>query len=361
MLSLHNDSKRKRKAPEEDLESEKENKLQKLNHPETDLDQKPRRKWISEENIETFKKAFQELNLFEVKLIFLPRTCTPQLDNNLLIANLNDVLYAVKKEKLNPSKGEERNIRLAQNLDSGELCIFKTSEKIAPNNQEAIDSAQKEINMLSKVGVHITSLNNVAHDGCYYSVERFCGNSLDQLLLNKMTLSEKIEIMIKSVKALLAFHSLKLLHRDIKFENILFDKETGNVTFCDFELSLECDENLSAMTPDFYFSPGKIPPELSSVNINTHKGYQYTHKTDIYLLGLTLKELLSLSERSLQPNLFTHTLSSEEVETLNKVNLILDKMVAKEPAERADLANVLNDLENLNHAIETKEQVFSIV
>ena len=79
-------------------------------------------------------------------------------------------------------------------------------------------------------------------------------------------------------------HSMNVLHRDMKPQNIFIDRDM-NLKIGDFGVSklMEGTENCDTMagTP-FYFSP-----ELS-------KNEKYTNKTDIWSLGCVIFEICTL-------------------------------------------------------------------
>lgn len=80
-------------------------------------------------------------------------------------------------------------------------------------------------------------------------------------------------------------HKNNILHRDIKLDNILLDKN-NNLKLCDFGISLKV--NKDTFYTDRCGTPAYIAPEII---ISKYKGF----KSDYWSLGVTLFILLTAS------------------------------------------------------------------
>ena len=82
-------------------------------------------------------------------------------------------------------------------------------------------------------------------------------------------------IFYKILKGIQAIHEAGICHRDIKPQNILFDKDF-NIKICDFGYSTHNDENLT----DLVGTPSYGAPEI--LNEEPYDGF----KADIFSLGV---------------------------------------------------------------------------
>lgn len=82
-----------------------------------------------------------------------------------------------------------------------------------------------------------------------------------------------------------------IFHRDLTLDNILVKEDNGHIfmKLCDFGVS---------GTPDDYaqIPRGKMrnyAPESMTSNIGTNTTYEYTSKSDLYMFGLVIWEMIN--------------------------------------------------------------------
>lgn len=118
----------------------------------------------------------------------------------------------------------------------------------------------------------------------YFVMQYIQGSDLSQLLKQqKLTLDEKLKLLLQVCKGMAFAHKNGVIHRDIKPANILLDKEQ-HVTILDFGIAWLAasghPENIVG-TPD-YMSPEQFKAPAS-----------VTHSSDIYSLGVVMYELFT--------------------------------------------------------------------
>lgn len=192
------------------------------------------------------------------------------------------------------------------------------------------------------------------HDGLpYYAMQYIHGVSLDVLLANwrdvpapcgaaRWRLVARIGAQV--AEALHYAHDQGVLHRDVKPENLLLDaRQTAWVT--DFGLAkLAGDEDLTA-SGDVVGTLRYLAPEVLNGQTDA--------RSDVYSLGLTLYELLTLRSPfgELSPSTLLHRVSAGEMRRPRRLDpgiprdleTIVLKATAREPQHRYATAGALAD------------------
>ena len=166
----------------------------------------------------------------------------------------------------------------------------------------AIKRISKDIedDLLTKVKREIQLVSRLRHpfivdfhetfedDSFYYIVTENCeGGSLDELIVREGGLNDQVAIMIMTelAFALSYLHkSQKVMHRDLKVENVLLDKH-GHAKLGDFGFSTVFEDD-TPMKRTACGSPAYAPPEMVM-----HSAY--TNKADVWSLGVLLYVMLT--------------------------------------------------------------------
>jgi tRNA A-37 threonylcarbamoyl transferase component Bud32 len=119
----------------------------------------------------------------------------------------------------------------------------------------------------------------------YFTMELKVGDSLADIIKKQQrTLKERLEIFIKVCDAVAYAHSKKIIHLDLKPENIQVG-EFGEVQLCDWGLSQEITGSL--INQKIKGTPGYMAPE------QLEKGAPLDARTDVFALGAILSSLVT--------------------------------------------------------------------
>ena len=174
----------------------------------------------------------------------------------------------------------------------------------------------------------------------YLAMELIDGKSMQNWMddLGKLSVADALHVTLLVADALQHAHSLKLIHRDIKPDNILVTK-TGMVKLSDMGLAKATDEDMSmTQSGTGMGTPYYMPPEQA------RNAKHVDHRSDIYALGCTLYHFLtgklpfagnSTSELILSKEKGTFTRARRVTsEVPERLDLMIDKMLAKDPKYR---------------------------
>ncbi|MBI4245119.1 MAG: tetratricopeptide repeat protein [Planctomycetes bacterium] len=221
---------------------------------------------------------------------------------------VNRMLGALKDEEQDSSFFEETSefkegeefadkFRIVQKLGSGGMgSVYKAYEPalkrhvaikiLDKTTNDAFKRFQLEAETIAKLGhPSIVSIYDIGtYNGRpYLSMQYIDGEALDTLI-GKLTITECLDITAKACEALEHAHNHGVIHRDIKPQNILIDKEK-NVYIADFGIARHMDSDLT-MTGSMTGTPAYMSPEQA-------KGLETNARSDVYSVGATLYHCLT--------------------------------------------------------------------
>jgi len=213
----------------------------------------------------------------------------------------------------------------------------------------------REVRLAGRLSGHphvVTVLDiGTTHSGRpYFAMDLYHGGSMRDRLRRSGPLSpaETASVGAKIADALSAAHTLGVLHRDVKPNNILISR-FGEPALADFGVSCLLDSSSSASVLDV-FSPQHAAPELMTRGV-------LTAASDIYALGSTLYQLVTgqppfggqeRDVRSIMWRVVSEPPPRAQCPELPELADVIMRAMAKEPEDRfadaAEFARVLRAL-----------------
>jgi uncharacterized protein (TIGR02145 family) len=206
-------------------------------------------------------------------------------------------------------------------------------------SQEELKSYLREIRIMDKLNPpHLNVIRlisaDIINDILLIEMEYFEGRTLQKLIDNNTLDDEKIVEYAKQILDGLSYiHSKRLVHRDIKPDNILLNKDESLIKVSDFGISKDRDRDYTSsnsiqgaflyMSPEQLSSPDKVD-----------------HRSDFYSLAIVLYQL----KTGLIPfnGSITNIIDGKRYKTIPKTKSFLDSIIQKasriKPNERFNSA-----------------------
>lgn len=192
--------------------------------------------------------------------------------------------------------------------------------------------------------------------------EDFGGESLDKILQTEaLTLLEKVTIATQLAEAIAQLHQHQIIHKDIKPQNIIVNRDTCQLKLIDFGIASRFSkENPTLKHPNtFEGTLAYMSPEQTG-RMNRYIDY----RTDFYSWGITVYELLTgqLPFNAADPMELVHAQIAVTPIPPDQINpeippilaKIILKCLAKTAEERYQVAwGLKTDLETCLHQLET--------
>ncbi|RNF23483.1 putative protein kinase [Trypanosoma conorhini] len=176
---------------------------------------------------------------------------------------------------------------LVKHLNEGSLFVLKCS-KAARGNDRVLDEAK---NMLLTTSDHVVRCYRAwiepEDHRCCMLLEYCDGGDLENHLGLAFPFSESqlLSMFAQLLMGLDHVHLKHLIHRDIKLQNLMFQRSTGMVKIGDFGLSKALqftdEASVTRLGTPLYFSPEVV------------SGLEYTRKTDVWSLGVAFYRLMT--------------------------------------------------------------------
>lgn len=233
--------------------------------------------------------------------------------------------------------------------------IFSTEKKRVIKEEVATKFKSGPIKLLMKVdylGYKMPTVVQLADKKCHrFSVMRYMEgelffNSIARLREQNFSVEDRCHYSLRAIKSLQIIQDHKIVHRDFKPENLIYNEKNGVVRAIDLDGSKFCDEQDGI----FYFTYAYAAPEIYEGSVQT------SFKSDITSLGITIsliwgaKSFDALQE-SQNPDkakalfekysfqklkLFKHVHGISKSER-HRISDILQQMVSVKPEDRPEL------------------------
>lgn len=256
-------------------------------------------------------------------------------------------------------EGGMANVYLADDIILGRKVAVKVLRLDKQKDPKTIQRFQREALATSELShKHIVSIFDVGSDkNCHYIVMEYVdGLDLKEYIKENKPIAYKkvIEIMDQILSAMALAHKHNVIHRDLKPQNILMDKNS-NIKIVDFGIATALNHSTLTQTNTAMGSVHYMSPEQA-------RGSVSTKQSDIYSLGIILYELLIGDVPFDGENAVTIALKhfQEKTPSLRKkdnyipqpLENVVFKATAKDPRDR--YKTILEIKEDLDTSLDSK-------
>ena len=314
---------------------------------------------IKEENNHLTTTASHDCNYYKNEMEKLSSYIKNYYLENGIYPETNNQFYLFGRQIGHGAFGK---VNISLHVASGRLVAIKTFTKKNLKNKHAKNKIKHEIEMLSRLRhPFITQiLDSFETDKHIFIVmEYICGDLLG-FIRKRGKLSESVTKVIfkQIIEGLKYIHRKKIVHRDIKLDNILIDL-SNTVKICDFGVSKKI--NKGDIMYDHCGTPAYIAPEIFK-----NHGYE-GYACDIWSAGVTLYYMLggvqpfcAESIKDLEKIILEGKYEKLEDVSLEANNLI-DGMLQLDPKKRLTEDEILNHpwIVNINLTHRSKLNLFT--
>ena len=249
----------------------------------------------------------------------------------------------------------------ARQLSMDRVVAMKVLNERYSSNAEFQDRFIREaraagrLNHPNVIHVHDISRSNGRH---YFSMEYIDGSSVKEVLKieKRLEINKALDIVLQAAKALEFAHENRIVHRDIKPDNIMLTRE-GIVKIADLGIAKTFEEAAPSAKEHrrIMGTPHYMAPEQAL-------GKAIDHRVDVYSLGATFYHMITgttpFTGSTAHEVLKAHIQESlPPIQDLNPkapdpVCFIIERMMAKLPEKRyPDMSKVIEDIERVQRGV----------
>jgi serine/threonine protein kinase len=170
------------------------------------------------------------------------------------------------------------------------LVAIKMMHRDISSDPDQLERFRREARAVARLNhPHVVTVIDAGEDeGAPYIVFEYVeGETLKERIrrLGRLPVSEAVAYAIEIGRALETAHGHKLVHRDVKPQNVLIDHE-GRAKVTDFGIA-------RSMEAHGLTAPGRVLGTTDYVSPEQALGHEVTEQSDIYSLGVVLYEMLT--------------------------------------------------------------------
>jgi class 3 adenylate cyclase/predicted Ser/Thr protein kinase len=258
-------------------------------------------------------------------------------------------------------EGGIARVYLAYEMEFDRTVALKVLREDYAEDSEVIERFEREARSAGRLSGHpnIVTIYDRGRirDGSYYlAMEYVPGGTLKALIQREGPLpaDQVVEIAVQVAQALQFAHERRIVHRDVKPQNILMT-ESGEAKVADFGVARALEATTMTRTGSLLGTPHYLSPEQAM-------GKPATPQSDLYALGVVLFEMLTgelpfdaetpigiammhLSGELRPPK----KLNPDVPEQLNRMTV---RLLAREPEERyPDAGALIEDLQRISTGV----------
>ncbi|HOP22237.1 MAG TPA: serine/threonine-protein kinase [Gammaproteobacteria bacterium] len=339
--------------------------------------------------------AFQFLNSVEddpeiveqvIKLLSDSQTRTIFLEGNPELENILQPI-SLERDLVGQSIGNIELIQLLGKGGMGEVYLgedkqlqrkvaVKTIRGIYRPNENARDRFRREALILSKLNhENICKIYNIIEidDIDFLILEYVDGTTLDKYPLYKLSYAEKLKLAKSLLNGLLVAHNEDIVHRDIKPDNIIINKD-GSIKILDFGISASLKQQSNQKKTDMHptlpiskTAAGSIVGTLGYMSPEQATLEEISTASDIYSLGIIFQDIFS-SQPAHSSDLSNEQLlkraqkgETDEVQNVPAdLTQLINRMKARKPASRPTAFDAIEKLDKIINKPKRRIKQFSI-
>ena len=245
-------------------------------------------------------------------------------------------------------EGGMSKVFLAVELETEAQHVLKLLPIAGEDDEEGSEMMQRFIQEFALVSqIDHPNVARIYHQGftetyAYIAMEYFPGGDLRELIARHLSPQVAVAILLQVAGALTAVHAQGIVHRDMKPDNVMI-RADGSLGLADFGIAKQTNSDIARTKHGEVFgTPYYLAPEQAL-------GMPVDQRTDIYSLGVVFFEMLTarrpFQADNAQALMYQHVNAAipRLPEGLERYQAVVDRMMAKKPADRFSSANDLID------------------
>ncbi len=238
-------------------------------------------------------------------------------------------------------EGGMSNVFLAERESDGAQVALKILNARPSDDKQLLQRFIQESALIADIDhTNVVKIydKGFTEDYAYIAMEYFTGGSLKDVIASGLTPRQALSLLAQASAALAEIHRLGIVHRDVKPANMML-RADGTMVLADFGIAKRTQGSMErTVHGEFFGTPYYISPEQAN-------GHKATERSDIYSLGIIFYEML-MNRRPFEGNSIVELISQHVhapvprlPEALLDYQVLLDGMLAKDPAERLQSAD----------------------